>query len=183
MLSFAESSCISLTIFFSSSVGASGTVLTGRRRTSHSLLNHFQQYSWTLHGRLTQTRFHATLTLTRILVFLRTKSVFTRNVMVLMVRACLPRISPLVVLTMAFNERAPGGARNTHLGANPRAIQGPARPHPSCVCRHIICLGPARERRRRLAFRRLRRACGNSSHRHCICCSGRYPGEQCGKGH
>jgi hypothetical protein len=45
-----------------------------------------QQYSWTLHGRLTQTRFHATLTLTHTPVFLQTKSVFTQNVTVPMVR-------------------------------------------------------------------------------------------------
>lgn len=121
--------------------------------------------------------------LTRTPVFLQTKSVFTQNVMVPMVRVCWPRITPLAVLTMTFNERAPGGARNTHLGANPRAIQGPARSHPSWVCRHIICLGLARERGRRLAFRRLRGACGNSSYPHCKCRSRRYSGEQRGKGY
>ena len=142
-----------------------------------------QQYPWTLHGRLPQTRFHVTSTLTRTPVFLPTKPVFIQNVMVPMVRACWPRITLLAVLTMAFNERASGGARNTHLGANPRAIQGPARSHPSWVCRYIICPGLARERGRRLAFRCLRGACGNSSHSHCKCRSRRCSGEQCGKGH
>jgi Cation transporter/ATPase, N-terminus len=34
--------------------------------------------------------------------------------------ACeLPRITPLAVLTRAFNERASGRTRNTHLGVNP----------------------------------------------------------------
>lgn len=55
----------------------------------------------------------------------------------------LATYTPFALLTMAFNERTPGGTRNTHLGANPRAIQGPARPHPSWVCRHIICVGLA----------------------------------------
>jgi hypothetical protein len=74
---------------------------------------------------------------------LQTKYVFTQNVMISMVRVCWPRITSLAVLTMAFNERAPGGARNTHLEANLRAIQGPDHPHPSGACRHILCLGLA----------------------------------------
>ena len=171
---------IYISIFFSHKSRVSFVTSAFPQNYTHSLTAEpLQQYSWTLHGRLTQMRFHATLTLTRTPVFLQTKSIFTQNVTVPMVRVCWPRITPLAVLTMASTERAPGGARNTHMGANPRAIQGPPRPYPSCVCRHIVCLGLARERGRRFAFRCLRGACGNSSHPRCKCRSRRYSGEQC----